>query len=57
MVVKDANEIKCMERSANVTTYFFHKLVDNILHTIDNEQMVTHAEIAAKIESLLENEN
>lgn len=43
MVVKDANEVKSMERSAHVTTYFFHKLVDNILHIIDNEQTVSHA--------------
>lgn len=43
MVVKDANEVKSMERSANITTYFFHKLVDNILHIIDNEQTVSHA--------------
>ena len=43
MIVKDANEVKCMERSASITTYFFHKLVDNILHIIDNEQTASHA--------------
>jgi nucleosome binding factor SPN SPT16 subunit len=56
IIVEDANEVKYIEKFANVTTYFFHKFVDNILHTVDNDQAVLNTKIVVKLEPMLENE-
>lgn len=32
-------------------------MVDNILHIIDNEQTVTHLDVATKVEAMLDSEN
>lgn len=57
MVVKDHAEVECMQKSAQVTAYFYNKMVDNILHIIDNEQTVTHLDVATKVEAMLDSEN
>jgi hypothetical protein len=46
-----------MQKSGLITCYFFHKLVDNILQIIDNEQSVPHVEISGKMEGMLESDH
>jgi len=57
LCVKEAEELEYVKKAGGIAVWFQNKLISEIEDIIDNESQSKHADISAKIESLLDKEN